>query len=162
VCVRWHISAKAILLWHWHNNRSSLNRWVSIDWLIRKTLYQGVKLGYLLTLWIIVFQILHETGGSKVEVVNINTMTALSFSLPFHVSSISVPSVDKWLIEDTAHKWVWNVVYVLMYFTFETECITCLLLIFMVAVKTIATQHYLLLLPPNSGGLSRSLISVTY
>jgi hypothetical protein len=50
------------------------------------------------------FQILYETGGSRVEVVNVSTMTAMSFSLPFHVSSLNVPSINKWLIEDTANK----------------------------------------------------------
>jgi hypothetical protein len=50
------------------------------------------------------FQILYEIGGSKVEVVNVSTMTALTFSLSFHVSSINLPSIDKWLIEDTASK----------------------------------------------------------
>jgi hypothetical protein len=39
-----------------------------------------------------------------VEVVNVKSMTALTFSLPFHVSSINVASIDKWLIEDTATK----------------------------------------------------------
>jgi len=49
-------------------------------------------------------QVLYEIGGSKVEVVNVKNMTALTLSLPFHVSSISIPSIDKWLIEDTASK----------------------------------------------------------
>ncbi|GFG34443.1 hypothetical protein Cfor_05032 [Coptotermes formosanus] len=48
--------------------------------------------------------VLYEVGGSKVEVVNVKSMTALTFSLPFHVSSINVPSIDKWLIEDTASR----------------------------------------------------------
>ncbi|PNF24075.1 hypothetical protein B7P43_G04705, partial [Cryptotermes secundus] len=48
--------------------------------------------------------ILYEIGGSKAEVVNVSTMTALTFCLPFHVSSINLPSIDKWLIEDTASK----------------------------------------------------------
>lgn len=38
------------------------------------------------------------------EVVNVKNMTALTLSLPFHISSISVPSIHKWLIEDTASK----------------------------------------------------------
>jgi hypothetical protein len=53
---------------------------------------------------IMIFQVLYEVGGSKVEVVNVKSMTALTFSLPFHVSSINVPSIDKWLIEDTASR----------------------------------------------------------
>ncbi|XP_021936474.1 von Willebrand factor A domain-containing protein 8 isoform X2 [Zootermopsis nevadensis] len=48
--------------------------------------------------------ILYEIGGSKVEVVNVRTMTAMSFSLPFHISSINLPSINKWLIEDTVNK----------------------------------------------------------
>ena len=49
-------------------------------------------------------QVLYETGGSKVEVVNIETMTALAFSVPFNISSLSLSAVDKWLLEDTTSK----------------------------------------------------------
>ena len=38
------------------------------------------------------------------EAVNIKNMKALTLSLLYHISSISVPSIDKWLIEDTASK----------------------------------------------------------
>ncbi|XP_069677328.1 von Willebrand factor A domain-containing protein 8 isoform X2 [Periplaneta americana] len=48
--------------------------------------------------------VLFEIGGRKAEVVNVNSLTALSFSLPFNISSITLPAPDKWLVEDTTAK----------------------------------------------------------
>lgn len=48
--------------------------------------------------------VLYEIAGSKVEVVNVEAMTALAFSLPFNISSVNLSAVDRWLIEDTTSK----------------------------------------------------------
>ncbi|KAJ9594055.1 hypothetical protein L9F63_014532, partial [Diploptera punctata] len=45
--------------------------------------------------------VLYENGGSKVEVVNVEAMTALAFSLPFNISSVNLSAIDRWLVEDT-------------------------------------------------------------
>ncbi|PSN51375.1 von Willebrand factor A domain-containing protein 8, partial [Blattella germanica] len=45
--------------------------------------------------------VLYEVGNNNVEVVNVNTWTALSFELPFNISTISLPAKDVWLVEDT-------------------------------------------------------------
>ncbi|KAF4526552.1 hypothetical protein B566_EDAN009123 [Ephemera danica] len=47
------------------------------------------------------YGVLYELGGNKVEVINIEDMTAVSLTLPCELENISLVSKDKWLIEDT-------------------------------------------------------------
>nr|CAD7453760.1 unnamed protein product [Timema tahoe] len=45
--------------------------------------------------------ILYESGGKRVEVVDVKSFSALSMTLPFTIRSLHVAAVDKWLIQDS-------------------------------------------------------------
>nr|CAD7429314.1 unnamed protein product [Timema monikensis] len=46
--------------------------------------------------------ILYESGGKRVEVVDVKSFSALSMILPFTIRSLHVAAVDKWLIQDSS------------------------------------------------------------
>ncbi|GLG92294.1 Uncharacterized protein GBIM_00022, partial [Gryllus bimaculatus] len=47
------------------------------------------------------FIVLFEDNGQRIDAINVETMTAYSMTLPVNLKTLNLPSIDRWLVEDT-------------------------------------------------------------
>jgi hypothetical protein len=50
--------------------------------------------------------VLFEIGGQKIEMINLDDLTAYAMTVPFELQNLNLVSRDKWLLEDATNKYV--------------------------------------------------------